>query len=81
MISGKPAPKIFQKTCNLLHENSDKVLVLEDSINGFLVALKAGCHLIIIPDMVKIPVLLINIAGSKEDSLMNVIDFLRNKFL
>lgn len=79
VISGKPDPEIFQKTCNLLHENSNNVLVLEDSVNGIISVLKAGCHLIIIPDMIEIPTCLVSMADNKVDSLMNVISILNKQ--
>lgn len=76
---GKPSPEIFQMACNLLRVKPDNTLVLEDSINGAYAALNSGCHLIIIPDMIEIPASLANLADSKEESLMNVIDILNKQ--
>ena len=79
VLYGKPDPAIFQLTCDVLKENPNNTLVLEDSINGALAAIKSGCHLIVIPDMITLPTTLISMADSKEDSLMNVIDVLNKQ--
>ncbi len=79
VLFGKPDPEIFRLTCDALEEKPTNTLVLEDSINGSLAAIKSGCHLIVIPDIITLPTTLISMADSKEDSLMNVIDVLNKQ--
>lgn len=50
---GKPAPDIFIEACRRAHINEKNAIVLEDSLNGFLAAYRAGIHCIVIPDMVE----------------------------
>lgn len=48
---GKPAPDCYQKACAELGVESSMCLVLEDSNNGMLAGLDAGCQAIMIPDL------------------------------
>ena len=48
---GKPEPEIFQKAAELLGLRSEQCLVLEDSPHGILAAHKAGCYVVMIPDL------------------------------
>ena len=50
---GKPAPDIFQRAAELLHvrpDDSSRVLVVEDAVNGVQAALAAGMHVLAVPD-------------------------------
>ncbi len=47
----KPEPDIFLKACELLEVEPSKAYALEDSRNGLLSALSAGCKTIMVPDL------------------------------
>ncbi len=48
---GKPAPDIYELACKKLGLNPDDCIAVEDSPNGALSALDAGCVTVIVPDM------------------------------
>lgn len=47
----KPSPEIFLKTTEALGLEPASCLVLEDSSNGVIAAARAGCRVIMVPDM------------------------------
>lgn len=49
----KPDPEIYLKTCKLLNCKPNEVLALEDSENGLLSAINAGCKTVCISDVKK----------------------------
>ncbi|MGF1683248.1 HAD family phosphatase [Photobacterium makurazakiensis] len=49
--NGKPAPDCYQMASEQLGIEPDNCLVLEDSNNGMRAGLDAGCHAIMIPDL------------------------------
>lgn len=50
---GKPNPDIFILACEKIDENTGDCLVLEDSRNGINAGYRAGCKVIMIPDLIK----------------------------
>ncbi len=48
---GKPNPDCYQLAYNTLGYCADQCLVLEDSNNGIKAALAAGCHAVMVPDL------------------------------
>ncbi|EKQ5899866.1 HAD family hydrolase [Vibrio parahaemolyticus] len=48
---GKPHPECYQMAYRKLGLKSQQCLVLEDSNNGIKAALAAGCHAVMIPDL------------------------------
>ncbi len=48
VINGKPHPEPYQKVIERLKISPDKIVVIEDSINGIISAKKAGCKVIAI---------------------------------
>ena len=42
MRNGKPAPDVFLETCEKLKETPETCVVIEDSANGVLAAVRAG---------------------------------------
>jgi HAD superfamily hydrolase (TIGR01509 family) len=46
---GKPDPEIYEKTCRRLGLPAGECAVLEDSENGVIAAVKAGCYVIAVP--------------------------------
>lgn len=49
--NGKPMPDIYIYSCNLLGENPNKCIAVEDSPNGVISAYRAGCKVIMVPDL------------------------------
>ena len=48
---GKPSPDIYEYACKLLGHNPDECIAVEDSPNGVISAYKAGCKVVMIPDL------------------------------
>ena len=48
---GKPMPDVYQFACQELGEDPAHCLALEDSPNGVLSAWRAGCRVIMVPDL------------------------------
>lgn len=49
IINGKPNPEIYLKTVDKLRVLPSETIVLEDSSNGALAGVKAGCYTIAVP--------------------------------
>lgn len=50
--NGKPDPEIFLSAINHFNAKNGDTLVIEDSNNGIIAGLKAGCDVIMIPDLI-----------------------------
>ena len=48
---GKPSPDIYKYACKQLGHNPDECIAVEDSPNGVISAYKAGCKVVMIPDL------------------------------
>ena len=48
---GKPAPDVYQYACSELGIDPQEAYAVEDSPNGVMSAYKAGCRVIMIPDL------------------------------
>ncbi|MCM1284674.1 MAG: HAD family phosphatase [Acetobacter sp.] len=51
IAKSKPEPDIYLKACEKLNENPADCYAVEDSRNGIISALSAGCKTIMIPDL------------------------------
>lgn len=51
VMTGKPDPEIYLKSCEALHLTPETCIALEDSPNGILSAYRAGCKAVMIPDL------------------------------
>jgi HAD superfamily hydrolase (TIGR01509 family) len=49
IIHGKPHPEVFLRTVDKLQLKSEECIILEDSPNGVLAGLNAGCYVIAVP--------------------------------
>ena len=47
---GKPAPDIYRYACEQLKEKPEHCMAVEDSPNGAMSAMRAGCKTVYIPD-------------------------------
>ena len=49
---GKPHPEPYLSGCNLLSVDPARVLIIEDSANGVISGLAAGCMVVHVPDLI-----------------------------
>lgn len=49
--NSKPEPDIYLKACRALDEQPENCVAVEDSRNGLLSAHRAGCRVIMVPDL------------------------------
>lgn len=75
----KPAPEIYEKTCESLKIRPDQALVLEDAPGGVRAAHAAGIPVIVIPDMVQPDEEILNMAVCRKNSLLDIIGFLKER--
>ena len=73
----KPNPDIYLKACELLGENPSNCIALEDSRNGLLAAISAGCKTIMVPDLWEGEEEIDNKLFNKVESLDKVIEILK----
>ena len=74
---GKPEPDIFLKAAELVGIEPQNCLVLEDSNNGLIAGKRAGCKVIMIPDLVPAKQEVESILDAKLEDLEQVIDWLQ----
>lgn len=80
MVSkSKPEPDIYLKACEALQVNPKECYALEDSRNGLLAAHRAGCKVIMVPDLWQPDEEIEGILLGKCSDLEEVKDFLENK--
>lgn len=75
---GKPDPDIYLEAANQLGERPEYCIALEDSKNGLLSASRAGCKVIAVPDTQELPTEITNLCFKVVDSLLDVIDILKD---
>lgn len=76
---GKPMPDVYLYACEQIQEKPEHCLALEDSDNGALSAYRAGCHVVMVPDMAEpLPETRKFLDGVAED-LTGVIPFLEEQ--
>ena len=69
---GKPAPDIYAYACTQLGLSPDKTFAVEDSPNGVESAYRAGCKVIMIPDLTQPDREVEKILYKKLDSLIEI---------
>lgn len=74
----KPEPDIYLLACELLGERPENCYAIEDSKNGLLSAYKAGCKVIMVPDLWKCDDETEKILTAKLNDLDEVINFLKD---
>ena len=73
MVSkSKPEPEIYLKACELLEEKPQDCFALEDSRNGILSAYRAGCRIIMVPDLWQPDEKILSVIIGKYDDLEQV---------
>lgn len=71
---GKPAPDIYSFACKELKVAPEETLAIEDSPNGCTSAYKAGCNVVMVPDLSEPDEELSKILYKRVDSLLNIKD-------
>lgn len=77
VINSKPHPEIFLKACDKINIDPSKALVLEDSPNGLLAAIRANITAICIPDLLFPPQEIASKCFAIVNSANEVIDILK----
>lgn len=73
---GKPAPDIYSYACEQLGLSPDKTFAVEDSPNGVTSAFKAGCNVIMVPDLTEPDEELMKMLFARVDSLTDIKDLM-----
>ena len=76
---GKPYPDVFLAICDKLAIAPEETLVLEDAQNGVRAALAGGIRVINVPDMLPLSDELAAQCVSVEESLADVIPYIRKE--
>ncbi len=76
---GKPDPEIYLTACEKLGVKPEDTYAVEDSRNGLYSAYNAGMKAILVPDTIEPTEDMLEIAYRKEDTLLDVMEFLSAK--
>ena len=71
---GKPAPDIYAYACNTLNVDPKDTLAVEDSPNGCMSAYKAGCNVVMVPDLTEPDEELSKALYKRVDTLLDLRD-------
>ena len=74
---GKPAPDIYAYACSKLNVSPENTLAVEDSPNGCLSAYRAGCNVIMIPDLTEPDEELKKLLYARLDCLLDICDLFK----
>jgi HAD superfamily hydrolase (TIGR01509 family) len=74
---GKPMPDIYLEVCRMLGEKPEECVALEDSPNGALAAVRAGCRTILVPDLTPAPQDLKEYLWKEANSLKEVMELIQ----
>ena len=69
---GKPSPDIYEYACKQLGHNPDECIAVEDSPNGVISAYKAGCKVVMVPDLTQPHEELSRMLFAKVDRLTDI---------
>lgn len=76
--NGKPNPEIFLKAIDFFKGKSSETLVIEDSNNGIIAGIRAGCEVIMVPDLIEPNQDVKNSDAKIMNSLFDVINFIKS---
>ena len=77
---GKPDPEIYLTACEKLGTHPEETYAVEDSRNGLVSAHNAGMMAILVPDTTVPTEEMLSIAYRKENTLLDVMEYLKNKY-
>lgn len=69
---GKPSPDIYKYACKQLGHNPDECIAVEDSPNGVISAYKAGCKVVMVPDLTQLDEELSRMLFAKVERLTDI---------
>ena len=69
---GKPSPDIYEYACKQLEHNPDECITVEVSPNGVISAYKAGCKVVMVPDLTQPDEELSRMLFAKVDRLTDI---------
>ena len=75
---GKPQPDIYIEAAHRLSLEPEQCVALEDSPNGVLAAVRAGCVTVMVPDLTQPDEETAKIIYKKADDLSQVIDIIKD---
>lgn len=73
---GKPSPDIYLYACEQLGQNPGDCLAVEDSPNGVMSAYRAGCKVVMVPDLTQPDEELSAMLYAKAENLSRIADLL-----
>jgi HAD superfamily hydrolase (TIGR01509 family) len=76
----KPDPEIFLKPCEFFNIDPANAIVMEDSTNGIIAALRAHIKPIWVPDLIKIPDDVRDKIFAQAKDLSEIIDIVKERF-
>lgn len=79
--NGKPMPDIYLSACHQIGEEPQECLAVEDSPNGILAAFRAGCQVVMVPDLTQPEAEIIPLLYGKADTLKGIIALLENRVI
>ena len=74
---GKPAPDIYAYACSQLGMSPERTFAVEDSPNGVMSAYKAGCRVIMIPDLSEPTEEMMGMLYARLDCLLDIKNLFR----
>lgn len=74
--NGKPYPDIYLYACEQIGEKPENCVAVEDAPNGVMSAYRAGCCVVMVPDLSQPDDKLRTLIHRKADSLKELLDFL-----
>lgn len=76
VANGKPMPDVYLYACREIGQRPENCLALEDSPNGVLSAYRAGCQVVMVPDLTQPDPEIQKLLTAQVDSLEKVIPLL-----
>lgn len=74
--NGKPMPDVYLYACEKIGEKPENCIALEDSPNGVLSAYRAGCQVVMVPDLTQPDDGILPLLSGQAESLLDVIELL-----
>ena len=75
VAKGKPAPDVYLYACSEMGVEPGEAYAVEDAPNGVMAASRAGCHVIMIPDLSEPDEELMKELDYKAESLMDLLTY------
>ena len=73
---GKPSPHVYRYACEQLGLSPENCIAVEDAPNGVLSAYRAGCKVVMVPDLTQPDEELSKLLYAKKDHLLEILELL-----